>query len=121
MNLMPERCRRHPYQSVPCFFCAKLRSLYKGSDVERFRVSAVLEFIEKHSRIQTVMEAQNVFVELRVDDGSIRYAIQKLNELVWRLAPYPDFVPEQRKVAACARDFLEEMIGANKHVKTNDA
>lgn len=112
MSLMPETCPQHRYRYKPCSVCEKLATLYRLPEPEKSRLSSVLLFLDEHREVDVLPESSRVFSDLKVDDYSIGHSIQKLTELVWRLAPYPDFFPEKRRLAAQARDFLEGLIDA---------
>lgn len=102
-------CYKHPYNTLPCLACQRLAQLYRAPEVEQKRVRAVQAFTSENEGIEGIPEAWSVFSALGVTDREIQDAIRGLNEMVWRLAPYPDYYPKRRKLAAKARDFLEKL------------
>ena len=106
-------CYKHPNNTLPCLACQRLASLYRAPKVEQERVYAVEVFVRENEEIAGMPEAWSVFSALGVTDREIQDTIQALNEMVWRLAPYPMFYPKRRKLAAKARDFLEKLINSD--------
>lgn len=109
VTLKASPCPNHPYRDLPCAACWKLAMLYREPEPVKSRTQAVLSFTDENPGIIHLTEGHVVFVELSVDDVSVNRARRQLNEMVWRLAPYPDFIA-RRTLASRARDLLEGFL-----------
>ena len=109
-RLTSKHCDTHIYNTLPCLACQRLSTLYRAPELEQKRVRAVLAFCQENEGIEGIPEAWSVFSALGVTDREVQHAIEKLNELVWRLAPYPNYFPNKRKLAGKARDFLQTLL-----------
>ena len=109
-KLKAKHCYKHIYNTLPCLACQRLAALYRAPELEQERVRAVVAFCQENEGIDGIPEAWSVFSGLGVTDREIQDAIQGLNAMVFRLAPYPNYFPGKRKLAAKARDFLETLL-----------
>lgn len=105
-----KHCDTHIHNTLPCLACQRLSALYRAPELEQKRVRAVVAFCHEHTGIEDIPEGRAVFSRPGVTDWEISEAKRRLTEYVCALAPYPDYYPNKRRLAAKARDFLETLL-----------
>lgn len=108
MKLVPSRCRQHPLLEEPCPRCEVMANFWRKSEAEQERITAIINYTDTYPASIDLIEAEPVLVNLQVDTYSLREAVRRLNETVWRLTSYPDFTPK-RILASQTRDFLQTL------------
>ena len=109
-RLKAKHCDKHIHNTLPCLACQRLSILYCAPKLEQKRVRAVVAFCQENEGIEDIPEGRNVFSRLGVTDWEISEAKRRLTEYVFAFAPYPNYYPGKRKLAAKARDFLETLL-----------